>query len=76
MGLRERVPIKDFGNYIVNALDQEDDEDVTRVAIGIVIDLADGLRESLDQYLSSLIPHLLNVLKSENRKQDTKLAAI
>jgi len=49
---------------------------VTRVAIGLVIDIADGLRESVAQYLSSLVPHMLNVLKNDKRKQDTKLAAI
>jgi len=70
------VPIREFGQYIYNALEQEDDEDVTRVAIGLVIDIADGLREQVAQYLSSLVPHMLNVLRNEKRKQDTKLAAI
>ena len=76
IGLKERVPIREFGQYIYNALEQEDDEDVTRVAIGLVIDIADGLREQVSQYLSSLIPHMLNVLRNGKRKQDTKLAAI
>lgn len=49
---------------------------MTRVAIGLVIDIADGLREQVAQYLSSLVPHMLNVLRNEKRKQDTKLAAI
>ena len=49
---------------------------MTRVAIGLVIDIADGLRESVAQYLSSLVPHMLNVLRNDKRKQDTKLAAI
>ena len=44
-GLKERLPIREFGQYIYNALEQTDDEDVTRVAIGLVIDIADGLRE-------------------------------
>jgi len=76
IGLKERVPIREFGQYIYNALEQQDDEDVTRVAIGLVIDIADGLREQVAQYLSSLVPHMLNVLRNEKRKQDTKLAAI
>ncbi len=45
--MKERMPIRDFGQYIYNALEQEDDEDVTRVAIGLVIDIADGLREGV-----------------------------
>lgn len=74
--MKERVPFREFGQYIFNALEQPEDEDVTRVAIGLVIDIADGLRESVAQYLSSLVPHMLNVLKNDKRKQDTKLAAI
>lgn len=74
--MKERLPIREFGQYIYNALEQADDEDVTRVAIGLVIDIADGLREQVAQYLSSLVPHMLNVLRNEKRKQDTKLAAI
>ena len=76
IGLKERVPFREFGQYIYNALEQEDDEDVTRVAIGLVIDISDGLREQVSQYLSSLVPLILQVLRNEKRKQDTKLAAI
>ena len=47
VGLRERVPIHEFGQYIYNALEQTEDEDVTRVAVGLVIDLADALREQI-----------------------------
>ena len=70
------MPIREFGQYLYSALEQEDDEDVTRVAIGLVVDIADGLREQVAQYLSSLVPHMLNVLRNDKRKQDTKLAAI
>lgn len=70
------MPIREFGQYIYNALEQELEEDVTRVAIGLVIDITDGLREQVAQYLSSLVPHMLNVLRNNKRKQDTKLAAI
>lgn len=76
VGLKERVPINAIGQYIFNALEQQDDEDVTRVAIGLVIDIADGLRENVAQYLSSLVPAMLNVLRDGSRKQATKLAAI
>lgn len=76
MGLRERVPVIQFGQYIYNALEQTDDEDVTRVAAGLVIDLADSLREQINQYLSSLVPQLLNILRDAKRRQDTKLTAI
>ena len=69
LGLKERVPIREFGQYIYNALQQHEDEDATRLAIGIVIDIADGLREQVAQYLSSLIPSLLQVLRDNNRQQ-------
>ena len=49
---------------------------MTRVAAGLVIDLADSLREQINQYLSSLVPQLLNILRDAKRRQDTKLTAI
>ena len=67
-GLKERIPLRAFGQYIFNALEQTEDEDVTRVAIGLVTDIADGLREQVAEYLSSLVPHMLNVLRNDKRK--------
>jgi hypothetical protein len=56
-----RVNIKDFGQYIYWAL-EGDDEDCTRVACGIISDIVAALQMEVEQYLSSLVPHLLTVL--------------
>ena len=58
-GLKNRTPIQEIGQYLYTALEQEDDEDVTRLAVGIVNDIAGGFQEESAQYLSSLVPHLL-----------------
>ena len=75
-GMGEKIPIQDIGQYIFTALQQEDDENVTKIAVGIICDIANGLGEEVAQYLSSLVPHLLQILRSKDRKQDTKLVAI
>ena len=74
-GLKDRVDIDSFGKYIFAALEQEDDEDVTRIAIQVVADISLALGDKVEKYLTSLIPHLLTVLKNENRDRRTKLAA-
>ena len=73
--MQERVNIADFGKYIYAALEQDEDEGATRMAIGIVADISSALNEQVSQYLSSLIPHLLKILQDGNRDRSTKLAA-
>ena len=46
VGLGDQVNIKDFGQYIFWALEGED-EDCTRVACGIISDIASGLKENM-----------------------------
>ena len=48
---------------------------MTRLAAGLVIDLAEAFREEIAPYLSSLMPQILEILRSDDRKQDTKLQA-
>ena len=73
-GLQGRVNIKDFGQYLYWALEGEE-EDCTRVACGIISDIVAALGNESEQYLSSLVPHLLNVLQSAKRERKTKLIA-
>ena len=74
VGLQSRVNIKDFGQYLYWALEGEE-EDCTRVACGIISDIVAAFRNESDLYLSSLVPHLLNVLQSPKRERKTKLVA-
>ena len=74
-GLQDRVNVKDFGTYILWALDGED-EDCARVACGIISDIASALKENVDTYLTSFVPSLLNVLVSNTRSRVSKLHAI
>ena len=48
---------------------------MTRIAIQVVADISLALGDKVEKYLTSLIPHLLTVLKNENRDRRTKLAA-
>lgn len=75
VGLGERVNVKDFGEYLLWALEGEDEES-TRVACGIVGDIASALKDQVHIYLSSFVPQLLKVLKSEDRDRKTKLQAL
>jgi len=75
VGLGDRVNVKDFGEYLLWAL-EGDDEESTRVACGIVSDIASGLKQGVEVYLSSFVPKLLIVLKSEERDRKTKLQAL
>lgn len=74
VGLGNRVNIRDFGDYIIWALEGEDEE-CCRLACGIISDIAAALEEGINVYLSSFVPNLLKVLKSETRERRSKLAA-
>lgn len=74
-GLQERVNVKEFGTYILWALDG-DDEDCARVGCGIISDIASALKENVDTYLTSFVPSLLKVLISTTRSRHSKLYAL
>ena len=74
-GLKERVEIADFGKYIMHALEGEDEE-ATRVACGIVCDVASSLQEGVGSYLGNFVPQLLKILSSQAHDKRTKLQAL
>lgn len=74
-GIKERVKVDAIGQYILHAL-QGDDEACARVACGIVSDIAHALQEGVEKYLTSFVPQLLIVLKSDQHDRKTKLAAL
>ena len=51
--------------YIVWAL-KGDDEECTRLACGLVSDLATALGEKISRYVMEFVPHLLLILKDPN----------
>ena len=61
-GLGDRVNVNEFGQYLVWALQGEDDECV-RVACGLVSDIAVALHENVAQYLNDFVPPLLKILR-------------
>lgn len=61
-GIGERVNVDEFGQYIVWALKGEDDE-CTRLACGLVSDLAGALKGRITKYLLDFVPPLLQILK-------------
>ena len=74
-GLQERINVKAFGQYLVWAL-EGDDEECARHACGIVSDIAGALKEDVQEYLSSFTPQILLILKSQVRERQTKITAI
>lgn len=73
--LGENVNVKQIGQYLLHAL-SSDNEDCCRVACGIISDIASALQERIQEYLTSFVPELLQVLKSEKRSRYSKLHAI
>lgn len=74
-GIGERVNVDEFGQYIVWALKGEDDE-CTRLACGLVSDLAGALKGRITKYLLDFVPPLLQILKDQNQDRNSKLQAI
>lgn len=54
--------MNEFGQYIVWAL-QGDDDECVRLACGIVSDLASALKQNISRYLNDFVPHLLRILR-------------
>lgn len=74
-GLKDRVNVKDFVAYILQALDS-DDEVCARVACGIISDIASALKTSFGSYLTKFVPKLMKVMISSSRSKITKLNAL
>jgi len=73
--MQGNINIKDFGKYLLYALESED-EDCCRVACGIISDIASALQDGVQEYLTSFVPELLKVLKSQQRSRVSKLHAL
>ena len=74
-GLGRRVNVQAIGEYLVHALEGEDEE-CTRIAAGIISDISSAYKEEVETYLTSFVPQLLSVLKSQTRDRQTKLCAL
>lgn len=61
-GVGERLNVNEFGQYVVWAL-QGDDDECVRLACGLVSDLAGALHENISRYLNDFVPHLLKILR-------------
>jgi hypothetical protein len=61
-GIGARVNVNDFGQYLVWAL-QGDDDECVRLACGLVSDVAGALNENVFRYLTDFVPPLLKILR-------------
>jgi hypothetical protein len=61
-GIGDRINVESFGEFIVWALKEKDDECV-RLACGLISDLAGALKEKMIRYIRDFVPPLLNILK-------------
>lgn len=66
LGMQGRINIQGFGDYLIHALESEDEE-CCRVGCAIVSDIASALEGDIKNYLSSFMPKLLETLKSQKR---------
>jgi hypothetical protein len=64
-----------MGQYILHAL-KSDDEEVIRVGCGVVSDIASALNSGIEQYLSSFVPPLMDILRKDEADRYTKLQAL
>jgi len=55
---------------------KEGDEECTRLACGIVSDIAGALKGGVANFLSDLVPPLVEILKDQNKDRMAKLQAI
>ena len=74
-GLGPRVNVNEFGQYIVWALQGNDDECV-RIACGLVSDVAGALHDGVQRYLNDFVPPLIKILGDQNQDRNSKLQAI
>ncbi len=74
-GIGARINIKEFGTYIAHALKGTDDE-CTRLACGLISDLATAMGDAIGEYMLDFVPCLLTILKNNDQDRNTKLQAI
>lgn len=65
-----------FGPFLAHALKEESDVSLCRVAVGCVEDLARALEEQMSQYLSQLVPLLMEILKNTEADRTVKVLVI
>lgn len=53
-----------------------DDDECTRIACGLVSDLASALKQNISRYLTDFVPPLISILKDQNQDRNAKLQAI
>jgi hypothetical protein len=63
-------------NYIISAIEKNEDDTCVRVACGLVSDIANNLEKNVQKYLPTLMITLNTVLVSQNYHSETKAKAI
>jgi hypothetical protein len=63
-------------DYILTAIDKNEDDSCVRVACGLVSDIANNLEKNVAKYLPTLMQCLNTVLISNNYRSETKAKAI
>jgi hypothetical protein len=74
-GVKKRINVKDFGQYIVYCLRGDEDE-CTKLACGLVSDLSSALQQDIQAYLFDFVTPLFEILRHPNKDRAIKLAAI
>jgi hypothetical protein len=64
-----------MGNYIKHAL-QSMDNDISRVACGLISDLSGTMMEKMNEYLDDFVPCIHAILQSNTIDRNVKLPAL
>lgn len=76
IGSRIEKYIKEIGGYIAVAIEDVEDDSCSRLACGLVSDIANNLDKRIVEYLGDYMARLNKVLSSSEFTTETKLHAI
>jgi len=68
--------LENFGQYLVTAINNTDDENCSRFACGLVSDLSNYLEKDMTKYAQEFMDCLNNVLSKSEYSTETKLHAM
>lgn len=71
----DKLNVKEIGPYLLNAL-ESDNDDLSRVACGLISDITSALGDGIKVHLTSFVPELFKVLRSGTHSRDSKLHCI
>lgn len=63
-------------NYVLDVINKNEDHSCTRLACGLLTDIANSIESNICHFLDLIIPALLKVLEQPEYETETKVTAI